>query len=125
MYKYYNANPFGRRVNDCTVRAISLATNESWDKTYKELSNAARKIGVMPDNTKYIDTYLERNFEKVYICEYGCEFTVGDFAALSQPGTYLITMNGHITCCIDGCIYDTFDPSDRIIWGIYKVRGRI
>jgi len=34
MFKYYNANPFGRLVNDCTVRAISLATNQSWDKTY-------------------------------------------------------------------------------------------
>lgn len=43
----------------------------------------------------------------------------------SQPkGTYLITMRGHITCCIDGCIYDTFDPSERYIWGIYKVRSK-
>jgi hypothetical protein len=79
----------------------------------------------MPDNTKYIDTYLERNFNRIYVCKDNCEFTVGDFAALEQPGIYLITMNGHITCCIDGCIYDTFNPSDRIIWGIYKVRGRI
>lgn len=31
-------------------------------------------------------------------------------------------MSGYITCCIDGCIYDTFDPSDRTVWGVYKVR---
>ena len=34
MFKYYNANPFGRRINDCTVRAISLATNRTWNETY-------------------------------------------------------------------------------------------
>lgn len=31
MYKYYNANPLGRHVSDCSVRAISLATDRSWD----------------------------------------------------------------------------------------------
>lgn len=125
MFQYYNANPLGRRVNDCTVRAISLATGDSWDETYIKLSEAARKICVMPDNVKYIDGYLKRNFEEIFYCPNSCQATVGDFAAERLSGRYLITMNGHITCCIDGCIYDTFDPSDRIIWGIYKVRGRI
>ena len=37
MFIYYNANPFGRLINDCTVRAISLATNTSWDSTYDKL----------------------------------------------------------------------------------------
>jgi hypothetical protein len=41
MYKYYNANPLGRHVNDCTVRAISLATEKSWDETFEELSKFA------------------------------------------------------------------------------------
>jgi hypothetical protein len=34
MFKYYNANPLGRHVSDCSVRAISLATGRSWDETY-------------------------------------------------------------------------------------------
>ena len=42
MFKYYNANPLGRKVDDCTVRAISLATNTSWDETYIQLSEYAR-----------------------------------------------------------------------------------
>lgn len=36
MFIYYNANPYGRLINDCTVRAISLATNNSWNDTYEE-----------------------------------------------------------------------------------------
>ena len=42
MFIYYNANPRGRRVNDCTVRAISLATKSSWDETYEKLSDFAQ-----------------------------------------------------------------------------------
>lgn len=28
----------------------------------------------------------------------------------------------HITCAIDGVCYDTFDPSDRLIWCVYFVK---
>ena len=40
-FVYHNANPLGREVNDCTVRAISLATNSTWDQTYQKLSEFA------------------------------------------------------------------------------------
>lgn len=124
MYKYYNANPLGRNVHDCTVRAISLATQRSWDETYRELSNYAQALAVMPDDVHYIDDYLDNHFEKIYYCSQNCKISVDDFIASQPKGTYLITMSGHITCCIDGCIYDTFDPSERYIWGIYKVRSK-
>lgn len=122
MFRYYNANPLGRRVNDCTVRAISLATERSWDETYEELSKFAQAQAIMLDETAYIDEYLERKFKKICGCKGNVKITVGDFVEKNPVGTYLITMNGHITCCIDGCIYDTFNPKDRIIWGIYKVK---
>lgn len=43
MFTYYNANPYERNVNDCSVRAISLATNTSWDNTYDRLSEYAKR----------------------------------------------------------------------------------
>ena len=122
MYCFYNANPLGRRVNDCTVRAISLATKEDWDKTYRELSEYAQKLATMPDDVIYIDGYLDRRFQKVYEKnKYKKDITVEQFARVHPFGVYLITMRGHITCCIDGCIYDTFNPKDRIVWDAYKV----
>ena len=36
-------------------------------------------------------------------------------------GTYLITMNGHITVAIDGIIYDTFDCRNRIVRDVWIV----
>lgn len=121
-YRYYNANPRQRKVNDCTVRAISLATGRTWDQTFEELGKVAQAQAIMPDDTTYIDEYLERRFRKV--CGYNdvIRITVGEFVDTHPQGTYLITMRGHITCAIDGCIYDTFNPSERFVWGAYEVK---
>lgn len=121
MFKFYNANPLGRHVNDCTVRAISLATGRTWDEVYRELSEFAQYLAIMPDDVVYIDAYLEQYFNKIYSCKGNTKITVGDFVKNNPRGTYLITMCGHITCVINGTIYDTFNPSDRFLWGVYKV----
>lgn len=124
MYKYYNANPLQKRVNDCTVRALSCAKDMSWDEAYNHLSLTAQEKATMPDDVEYIDEYLNENFKRICGCKGNIRITVGEFVDTHPQGTYLITMRGHITCAIDGCIYDTFDPSDRYVWGAYKVKQR-
>lgn len=123
MYQYYNANPLGRKVNDCTVRALSLAYGVSWDEAFDILSDLAQFQATMLDDIDHIDDYLHHNSKIIY-SRTNKDLTVGEFADAHPIGVYLITMRGHITCCIDGCIYDTFDPSDRIIWNIYEVKKR-
>ena len=124
MFIYYNANPYGRLINDCTVRAISLATGNSWNDTYEELSNFARTQGRMFDDVMYIDGYLDKMFKKIYSRRRGSNLTVEEFIKKHPKGIFLITMRGHITCCIDGIIYDTFYPGDRIVWDAYEVKER-
>lgn len=121
MFQYYNANPQKKKVDDCTVRAISLATNCSWDKAYKDLSEFARAQCTMPNDVLYMDEYLERHFEKVCGCRNKQPITVSEFLKQHNTGTYLITMKGHITCAIDGIIFDIFDPSNNYIWDAYRV----
>ena len=121
MFQYHNANPRKRHVNDCTIRAISFATGRSWDETYEELSRFAQAQAIMLDDVIYIDEYLERRYPIVCDCQ-GLNITVGEFVEKHPYGTYLITMAGHITCSINGVIYDTFDPSSRYVWEAYKVK---
>ena len=121
MFRYYNANPFGRNVSDCAVRAISLATNKTWDETYRELSEFARREGITFSEIEFLNNYLEECFERVYLDRRKIR-TVQDFLDLNLRGIYLITMPDHITCVIDSTIYDTFNCSDNFFWGIYKVR---
>ena len=118
MWKYYNANVKGKFVNDCVIRAISKAEGKTWNETYEELSDIAQEQGILLDDVNFVEPLLDSRYER--IC-YKNKF-VGDFANDNPKGTFLITMHGHISCCIDGVIYDTFDCRDRIMWCAWKVK---
>lgn len=120
MFHYYNANPLGRNVDDCAVRAISLATEKTWDETYIELAEYSRKQGITLSETSFINKYLSERYQR--FCPPPQTETVRDFLNLNLSGRWLVTMSGHITCVIDGILYDTFDCSDRYIWCVYKVK---
>ena len=117
MYRFYNANAKGNFVNDCVVRAISVAEGKSWDEAYKELSEIAQKEGILLDDVNFVENYLDKTYKRA--CHYSK--TVGEFIEEYPKGTYLITMQGHITVVIDGVLYDTFDCRDRRMWCSWKV----
>lgn len=117
-YKYHNENPKERHIDDCVVRCLSTLTNRNWYNVYDELSDLASDDGLMFDSVEFVENYLDKRYKRE--CHYSK--TVGEFAKEFPYGKYAITMNGHITALIDGVIYDTFDPSDRIMrcaWKIY------
>jgi hypothetical protein len=118
MYIYYNANVFGNNVEDCTIRAISVAEDISWDKAYIKLCNYARKRGLMLNSIESIESYLDKNYDRIKIYPYE---TVGEFAYDNPNGTFLVTMNGHISVIKSGHIIDTFDCSDRKILSAWYV----
>ena len=121
MFQYYNANPYGRRVNDCTIRAISVAENKSWGDTYDELSRIAKKNGILLDDVNFIEPLLDYRYNRVVT--YPKE-TVGEFVDRHPIGTYLITMQNHITVSKDGTVYDTFDCRERILRDAWQVSRR-
>ena len=111
MYKFYNANKLGKYVNDCTIRAISLAEGNSWDYTYDKMSDLAQRHGTMMDDRKFIRDYLDSNYKRVPFLPY----TVGEVAGEYPDKVLLITMDGHITCSMPGgIIYDSFDCRKRV-----------
>lgn len=118
MWHYFNNNPYQRHIDDCTLRAISLLTNRTWSEVYDELSTLANKDGLMMDSVEFIEDYLDNRYPRE--CHYAK--TIGEFAKEFSHGKYAVTTNGHITAIIDGIIYDTFDPSEKIMrcaWKIY------
>lgn len=120
-WTYHNQNPLKREVSDCVVRAISLAEDESWDKTYSRLSQIARMNGTLLDDVSFVEPYLNSKYEKVcYWCD-KCNKTVSDIASEYNKGIYLVTMKGHITCIIDGTLYDTWDCRDKTMWCVWKI----
>lgn len=110
-YRFYNANPRKLYENDCVVRSISLATGKSWDDVYEHLSDIAQFEGTMMDDRDFIIKYLNTKYKKVPYLGY----TVGEVAKDYPNNILLITMKGHITCSRYGIIYDSFDPTERLV----------
>ena len=48
IYRYYNPNPRGRSVGDCTVRAVLAALGVSWDAAFRGIARQARSMADMP-----------------------------------------------------------------------------
>ena len=117
MYKFYNANARGNFVNDCMIRAISLAEDKTWNETYDELSEIAQRNGIILDDVQFVEPLLDSRYERMCFNE----TYVGEFIEEHPKGTYLITMKSHITCCINGVLYDTFDCRDRVMWCAWRV----
>jgi len=110
MYKFHNNNSLGLFTNDCTIRSISTATNNTWDDTYEHLSNIARMKGKMMDDKYFIREYLDERYERIY----DLPRTVGEVAGKYPDNVLLISMSGHITCAKFGTVLDSFDCRDRI-----------
>lgn len=114
---YYNANPFNNQISDCFVRSLSKVTGRTWDEVYKEVSDLARKEGLLFSNVQFVEDYLDERYPRE--CHYSK--TIKEFIEEHPKGKYLITMEGHITAVINGIIFDTFNPSNRIMRCAWRV----
>lgn len=108
MYKYCNRNPLGKLEDDCVIRAISCATDRSWDNVYDELSDLAQLNGTMMDSKGFVLWYLDNHYKRVYTPE-----KVWELAEMYPDNILLCTIPHHIFCIKQGTIYDTFNPSNR------------
>lgn len=94
MYKFFNANKNGKFVNDCVIRAIAVAEDKPWSQVYDELSAIAKEKGILLDDVNFVEPLLDSKYKRY--CNKNMK--VIDFVEKNKIGTYLITMNGHITC---------------------------
>lgn len=92
MYKYMNTNPFHNNIEDCTVRAISVAEGISWDEAYDKLSDSARDLGLMMNSVEAIEEYLDERYRKIphysnYVEEFIEEYPKRDLSS-NNAGAY-------------------------------------
>lgn len=110
---FYNPNPDGRNVGDCTVRAISKAMDQDWDKTYWGLCVEGALMHDMPSANAVWGSYLKKNgFLREMVQD---DVSVRDFVDQHPNGTYLLSLSGHVVCARDKVLYDTWDSSNEIV----------
>lgn len=116
MFIKYNPNPENRQVGDCTVRALSKALNQSWEKTYTELALQGFLMCDMPSANHVWGAYLKsKGFTRRFLPDECPEcFSVSDFCKKYPNGVFILAIDGHVVCVIDGFYYDTWDSSHEI-----------
>lgn len=113
---YYNPNPRGTRVGDCTVRAIACATGQDWETVYAGLSASGFALADMPSANHVWGSYLKRcGFKRRIVDDCGAdEYTVEDFCRDNPRGVYVLAISGHVVCVIDGNYYDSWDSGAEV-----------
>lgn len=116
MWVFYNPNPLGSNVGDCTVRAISRAMEQSWCKTYEDLAICGMQVCDMPSANNVWGAYLRKNgFCRSLIDDQGDDrYTVKDFCLDNPKGCYILAIQGHVVCVVDGDYYDSWDSGNEI-----------
>lgn len=116
MFVKYNNNPVGANAGDCVIRAISLATGDSWEKTYTALSVEGLAYGDMPNANAVWDNYLRSIGFKRHVCPNDCPacYSIADFAAERSSGVYIAATGRHVVAVIDGNYYDTWDSGREV-----------
>ena len=119
FYEFYNANPKGKRAEDCGIRMLSLALGISWDETVDLLVPKAHKYKDAPESTKCIVAVLEehgfipmkvdvrKGFGRPTMCHIIKE----------RPGYIIVGLCAHhFTCAKDGKVRDIWDSSTRPLY---------
>jgi hypothetical protein len=113
MYKFLNINPLNKKEEDCVNRAISLALC----KDYYVIRNKLYLIADLFDcDTLCVCCYkhlLDDVYQLPRIDMKG--YTIKEFIRKYPKGTFIIRVDGHLTCVINGKCYDIWDCTDEVI----------
>jgi len=114
-YIYDNPNPYGKKVGDCVIRAISRAMDMSWDAVATDLSMQMLAMKDLPNADVVWGEYLKLNgFRKGHLpspCP-NC-ITIKEFCEWFPSGVYVVATGFHVVAVINGNYYDREDTGDE------------
>ena len=115
-YKFYNPNPAGRYVGDCTIRAICKLADQDWDSIYVGTTFEGFLAKDMPSGNSTWGAYLHRLGYVRRGLPDSCPFcyTVKDFCRDHPKGRFLLALDQHVVTVVDGDYYDTWDSGNEI-----------
>lgn len=123
-YINYNANPKGRKTDDCVVRALTFALKLPYEEVLKELYETQLKTGYCLLGKRVYERVLANHgFVKMKQPRHldGRKYLVGEIDLLTRKRC-VVSMANHLTAAEDGFYYDTWDCRRKCI-GNYYVKG--
>jgi len=122
MWIFVNPNPCRQEEPDCVVRAICLATEQTWDEVHWDLCVMSHELCTMPSVNWLWEEYLRKcGFEK-FLLPSSCPqcVTVREFCRKYPDGTYVVATGNHAVCIRDGNYLDTWDSGDEVLTYFFR-----
>ena len=115
MWVEWNPNPLGKRVGDCTVRAVAKGTGESWEDAYSGMALEGFLLSDMPSANNVWGAYLRRKGFTRHMIPDTCPdcYTVKDFCKDHPKGMYIVALHGHVIAVNDGNYFDSWDSGNE------------
>lgn len=120
MFRYLNVNPKHKEEEDCVCRAITLATKKPYEDIQKKLYLISELLECDKLCVCCYSHLLEDVFKYPPVNGYK-DFKIKDFLRLNDKGTFIIRIKGHLTCAINGDIYDIWDCTNERIDKVWRV----
>ena len=95
--------------DDCVIRSVSLATDQSYQMTFVELMALGLEMGAYPNHDKVWRRYLE---DKGWIKNKPPRINGKMIRLLNwndAPDVAVVINSGHLTCIVDGIVHDEWD----------------
>ena len=130
MYQFLNVHPQGKLVPDCVKRAIVKTTGMDYMEVQRELNRHKRITGATSFNCdknwkSYVENVLDGK-KLSFPAVKGMPRMNGERFCKAYPkGSYILQMAGHLSACVDGVIYDTWDCSEKCVYLAYKVLPQV
>lgn len=114
---YYNANPDGKTVGDCVIRALATVFNTTWDAIAVDLSMMQIEKHNLQNADEVWGEYLYLNGFKRGVLPSPCPncVTVKEFCKIHPVGTFVVATGYHVIAVIDGDYYDTQDTGNEVL----------
>lgn len=120
MYKYYNPHPKSLSTDDCVKRAIVVVMGNDYASVARELNGYKKVTGAKSFNSVKNLRYVE-DVLKAKKIPFNKQLTAEEFCKKHPHGRYILDMDAHWSACVDGCIYDTWDCSNKKVNFAYEI----
>lgn len=122
-FKLLNFNPTDRKKSDCVVRAICGATNQSWEKVYKDLCAIGLERYEMPNVKEVYEAYLKQlGWEKQKMPKEGrFRVQLSNFINKNPKGVFIVSVARHLTYFENGTLVDLWNCGGKCV-GNYWIK---
>lgn len=125
-FTFHNVNPQNRITGDCVFRAFTLALEQDYAQTVREMADMMIETGYALNYKDGEEEYLRRKGwtkQRQPRKADRTKYTVSEFAKIAPSDRVILHAGGHhTTCIIEGKIHDIWNCGDKSV-GNYWIKA--